>query len=54
MLKRSSIIKKYIEWFCSFSLIPSIFEHVSYMVGEGGGVGVGCLLDRERLLERGF
>ena len=51
MLKRLSIIKEYIEWFCSFSLIPSIFEHVSYM---GGGGGVGCLLERERLLERGF
>ena len=52
MLKRLSIIKKYIEWFCSFSLIPSIFEHVSYMGGGGGGGG--GLLDRGRLLERGF
>ena len=40
MLKHLSIIKKYIEWFCSFSLIPSIFEHVSYMGGGGGGGGV--------------
>ena len=53
MLKRLSIIKKYIEWFCSFSLIPSIFEHVSYMGGGGGGGGV-SIRQGAFIIERGF